>query len=294
MSTPKIAELDICIYHDPCSDGFGAAWAVWSTFGDTVEYLPGNHATNKHDTYYWVDKVRGKRVVCFDFSFERELVEKLHSAANTFQIIDHHISAQRELDDLAYCYFDMNKSGAVLAWEAVNWSPSCRVPLLQYVQDRDLWQWKLPDSKAISNYINTFPRTFGGWQGLSHVLEDERGFATAVQAGNAILKKVEMLSKEIAADAAEWSILGHTVLAVNCNRLLCSDVCDKLGEMGSYPFVAGYTMSKGLVTWSLRSNHGTEDVGAIAGNFPGGGGHKEAAGFTVSVDRVDFTKRTIS
>lgn len=291
MSTPKINELDICIYHDPCSDGFGAAWAVWSKFGDTVEYLPGNHATNKHDTDYWVDKVRDKKVACYDFSFERELVEKLHAAADTFQIIDHHASALAALGDLNYCYFDMNKSGAILAWESM-WTNDPPT-LLRYVQDRDLWKWELPNSKAISNYISTFDREFNTWQDLSHILSELRSFESAVSAGNAILKKINMLSTEIADDGEEWSILGHTILAVNCNRLLCSDVCEKLGGMGSYPFVAGYTVSKGMVTWSLRSNHGTEDVGIIASTFAGGGGHREAAGFTVSMDKVDFIKRTI-
>jgi oligoribonuclease NrnB/cAMP/cGMP phosphodiesterase (DHH superfamily) len=291
MSTPKITELDVCIYHDPCSDGFGSAWAVWTKFGDAVEYLPGNHATNKDDADYWLAKVRDKHVVCFDFSFSLALVTELNMVAKSFQIIDHHVSAQKALDHLDCCYFDMAKSGAVLAWESM-WTNEAPV-LLKYVQDRDLWKWELPESKAISNFINTFPRSFGGWQALSHILAESKGFDTAAQSGRAILKKMDMLSVEIADDGEEWNILGHTILAVNCNRLLCSDVCEKLGGMGNYPFVAGYTVSKGTVTWSLRSNHGTEDVGAFASGFPGGGGHKEAAGFTVSVDRVDFKNRTV-
>jgi oligoribonuclease NrnB/cAMP/cGMP phosphodiesterase (DHH superfamily) len=297
--TPEIKDLDICIYHDPCSDGFGAAWSVWCKFRDSIEYLPGNHATNKHDVDYWLEKVRDKHVVCFDFSFSRDLVEQMHAVAKSFQIIDHHASAAEEIGDLDYCYFDMNKSGAALAWEAT-FSVEMRykleqVPrLIQYVQDRDLWKWELPDSKAVSNYINSIPRDFKSWSVLATQLASPAGLAEAITAGDAMLTKVDMISDEIAEDAEEWEINGHTILAANCNRLMSSDVCEKLGRKGNYPFVGCYSVKDGQATWSLRSNHGTEDVSAIAQTYPGGGGHVKAAGFTVSADRMDFENKKVT
>ena len=44
MTTP-----DVCIYHSPCQDGFGAAWAVWRRYGDAVRYVPGVHGADVPD-----------------------------------------------------------------------------------------------------------------------------------------------------------------------------------------------------------------------------------------------------
>ena len=47
----------------------------------------------------------------------------------------------------------MNKSGAMLAWEYAR-GTAIEVPKkILYVQDRDLWQWKLEHSKEVSAYL---------------------------------------------------------------------------------------------------------------------------------------------
>ena len=293
MSTPQISDIDIVIFHADCSDGFGAAWAVYSKFGpDRVEYIPGTHANKKGAEEFWLEKVKGKNVVCYDFSFSRQLTEKIHAAAGSFQVIDHHISAQMELDDLDYCYFDMDKSGAVLAWESI--SPEIMTPtLLAYVQDRDLWRWALPHSKAIWNYISSCERSFLEWDRIDHEFRSTGGTKNMADAGAAMEAKVANISKDIADDMEMWIVAGHSVPVSNCPRALRSDVCEDLGNAGKFPFVGCYQVEEGTATWSLRSNHGTEDVSAIASGFPGGGGHKEAAGFTISVDRMDFINREI-
>lgn len=306
MSTPIIDNVDVCIYHADCSDGFGAAWSVYKRFGlASVEYLPGTHANKEGAADYWIEKVTNKHVVCYDFSFSRELTEQLHTVAASFQVIDHHLSAQLELGDLDYCYFDMNKSGAVLAWESVfhptsgnfwiftNTKPRPVPTLLKYVQDRDLWKWELPDSKELWNYISSLPREFDTWNELSTVFASKSTRAEAAVTGKAMLNKVSDMSREIANDMEVWTIGGHQVAVANCPRVLRSDVCEDLGKGGKYPFVGCYQVEEGTATWSLRSNHGTEDVSAIAGAFPGGGGHAQAAGFTISVDRMDFVNRRV-
>ena len=306
MSTPIVDKIDVCIYHADCSDGFGAAWAVYKKFGpNKVAYLPGAHANKEGEEDYWVEQVSGKRVVCYDFSFSRTLTEKLHAVAESFQVIDHHLSAQVELAGLGYCYFDMTKSGAVLAWESVfhktssnywiftNTKPRPVPELLKYVQDRDLWKWELPSSKEIWNFISSLPREFDVWDELATVFTSKEKKRQAIASGSAMLCKVSDMSREIASDMELWDLGGHTVPVANCPRVLRSDVCEDLGAAGNYPFVGCYQVENGTATWSLRSNHGTENVSVIAGIFPGGGGHAQAAGFTVSVDRMDFVNRKV-
>jgi hypothetical protein len=70
-------------------------------------------------------------------------------------------------------------------------------------------------------------------------------------------------------------------LAANCPKHLASDVGHILAnESGTYG-LCWYQQSDGRVNVSLRSN-GDYDVTCIAKQF-GGGGHKNAAGFTTSV-----------
>ena len=66
-------------------------------------------------------------------------------------VLDHHITAEKALAGLPYAYFDLKKSGAVLAWE---WAHDHPVPwILEYIQDKDLWTWALPLSREINAAI---------------------------------------------------------------------------------------------------------------------------------------------
>lgn len=291
MSTPKVSKPDVCIYHDPCSDGFASAWACHSEYGDAVEYIPGNHEDKESKLDFWLEKVTDKNVVIYDFSFEAETTKKIAEAAASLQIIDHHASARKSLSDLDYCYFDLTKSGAMLAWESCHEEPPPQ--LIQYVQDGDLNTFELQGSHAIYAYINSQPRDFSVWDQMARLLETAEGRQSARALGRAMVEREESLILEIAEDGEEWQLAGHTILATNAPRVLRSNVCEKLGKLGEYPFVGCYTIREGKVTWSLRSNRGTEDVSLIAGQFEGGGGHPKAAGFTVPVDRVDFEQRIV-
>lgn len=64
----------------------------------------------------------------------------------------------------ASTHYEQNKSGAVLVWE---WAHRTAAPwLLQYVQDKDLHRWQLPESRAINAAIESYPFDFDVWSGL--------------------------------------------------------------------------------------------------------------------------------
>jgi oligoribonuclease NrnB/cAMP/cGMP phosphodiesterase (DHH superfamily) len=293
METPVIEKPDLCIYHAPCTDGFGAAFACFLRWGHEVRYERGDHSHGKDDEAHWLSLCAGKRVVCFDFSFSRELTEKIHTVAKSFQVIDHHGSAKDKLGDLPYCHFDLSKSGAMLAWEAC--FPGERPPrMLIYVQDQDLWQWKEPCAKEICTYINAAPFSFYEWNKIYEELEEPRGFSEASDAGHWMIKARDNICHNIARLSEEWSILGNIIVAVNCPSNLRTFVCDILRTQGEYGFVAAYGIDGGDVTWSLRSLADGQDVSEIATQFPGGGGHKAAAGFTVPISWVDFDECSLN
>lgn len=291
MNLPE--KLDVCVFHDPCSDGFTAAWAVYKRYGEDVEFLPGSHEKNKGSFDYWMDKVKGKHVLVCDFSFGREMTEKLHAAAASYHVLDHHITSREALGDLPYCYFDMGRSGALITWEVLH--PNKYVPnLVKYVSDRDIWQNKLENTLEINTVIHRKEHTFENWDKLSAELQDTSlfSFTQVVKAGQAMLEYQSGLIRDIAKRAVVWNIAGEEFLTVNCPAI-ATDMCDYLGKTTEDAKAAAFEVMGDTVKFSLRSV-GDKSVGDIAKKFAGGGGHKNAAGFSVPISRVDWANRRLT
>ena len=104
------SSVNVIIYHADCTDGFGSAYSAWRLLGNRSEYHACKHGTQPPD-------VTGKNVVILDFSFDNATTKKMIEEANSLLVIDHHKSAMVELHDIANTYFDMTKSGSILAWE---------------------------------------------------------------------------------------------------------------------------------------------------------------------------------
>jgi len=139
---PEPHEIDLVLYHAGCTDGFTAAWAAWEVLGDKAEYIHVQYGSDPPD-------VEGRKVAIVDFSYPREQLQEMASKAEALVVLDHHKTAEAQLHGLDYARFDMDKSGAVLSWEFFH--PGKTVPPgVLYVQDRDLWQWEMADSKEFS------------------------------------------------------------------------------------------------------------------------------------------------
>ncbi|HEY6085081.1 MAG TPA: DHHA1 domain-containing protein, partial [Nitrospira sp.] len=168
---------------------------------------------------------------------------------------------------LPYAYFDLKKSGAVLAWE---WASDRPVPwLLQYIQDKDLWTWELPASREINAAIASYPFDFQLWNRFTQKdLEQE---------GRAILRYEEEIVTKLAAQAMLVEFQGVTVPSVQ-SAVLTSQIGERLSA--DYPFCMIWHDRDGRRYYSMRSREDGADVGAIAASF-GGGGHTHAAGFSI-------------
>ena len=254
---------NVVLYHADCIDGFGAAWALWKRF-PKAEYIPVKHGQPPPSSF------DGKHVLMVDFSYERKVIEEINKAAASFQILDHHVTAQAALDGLPYAYFDMKKSGAVLAWEWVHQEPPPW--LLLYIQDKDLWEWRLPKSREISAALASYPLDFEIWEALDQkMLEIE---------GRAILRFEGALIEKIVEEAVLVSFQGETIPAVY-SRVMTSEIGERLCQ--GFPFCIIWHQQDGRRYFSLRSRSGTTDVASIAAKF-GGGGHTNAAGFSLSLE----------
>ena len=138
----------VVLYHAECADGFGAAWAIWNQF-PAARFIPVKHGNPPPAG------LQDQRVVIVDFSYARETLETMAAQTQALLVLDHHITAENALVGLPYAYFDMKKSGAVLAWE---WAHDQPIPwLLNYIQDKDLWAWALPSSREINAAVASYP-----------------------------------------------------------------------------------------------------------------------------------------
>ncbi|HKN85714.1 MAG TPA: phosphohydrolase [Nitrospiraceae bacterium] len=251
---------DIVLYHADCSDGFGAAWALWKKF-PTAEFKAVKHG------YPPPLDLDGRHIVMVDFSYNRPTLETMAQQAASLQVLDHHVTAQDALAGLPFAYFDLKKSGAVLAWE---WAHQQPAPwLLQYVQDKDLWTWSLPGSREINAALASYPYDFHVWDALRQdMLEAE---------GRAILRYETELVGKIAASAVMLPFQ-EAVVPVAQSSVLTSQIGERLSK--DHPFCVIWHDRDGRRYYSLRSRDDGADVAAIAMQY-GGGGHTHAAGFSI-------------
>lgn len=302
----------LVIYHDNCADGFGAAFAAWLNLGDEAEYLPWQYG--KDFLANAATPLIEREIYILDFSLPRREMDYLFENANHVVWLDHHATSRSMAEEkCGGCIgsrterhaegsesydiiHDNDKSGAVLAWEYFH--PDTKVPMLiRHIDDYDRWQFKLEDTKAFNKALWSRPWSFADWKDR---FLPELGFCNyeAYYAeGSAILRAHDQNVQSVVKGAARpcridfyaaSDLTGDcaTGLAANCPPHLTSDVGHELAtQSGTYGLCWCLGKKDGLVAQcSLRSN-GDYDVSAIAKAF-GGGGHKNAAGFEVTIETL--------
>lgn len=294
---------DIVIYHANCDDGFGAAYAAWCNWGDSVEYIAAHYGSEPPD-------VEGKHVLIVDFSYKADVLATLDHALSV-TILDHHKSAAEDLAghrrfaDTPYRFnmsvvasmaedlrrngyppinalFDMERSGARLAWEFCN--PTKPIPyMIKLIEDRDLWHFAYEDTKPFSLYLRSLPYDFRTWASLCDTLEIPQEMWKIMNEARAIERYHQRLVKDVAQhhDLVPFpGVEGLVPVAASPYRL-ASDVAHELLQTHpDAPFAATVNHRTSTVGYSLRSEDHRLDVSKIALRY-GGGGHRNAAGFSI-------------
>lgn len=272
----------ICFYHAGCPDGFGAAWAVWKAWGPAGEYR-----ARGHDDPLRPHEFAGDQVVFADIAPSNAALRQLGEKAAQVVVLDHHVSAldryradpelARELAGQGHeVLFDLDHSGAVLAWH--HFHPGTPLPaLLAYVEDQDLWRWKLPDSEAVNAAVHSYPRRIDVWEELV-AAPIER----LVAEGTPIARAQRIEVERALQNAHPVTLGGMRLEAVNA-LFQRSLIGHELAQRGAHGVPCGlvYRMTARRVDCSLYSI-GDFDVSRLASRY-GGGGHRNAAGFHVSL-----------
>ena len=291
---------DLCIYHGNCDDGFGAAWAIWRHWPD-CEFVAGFYGKPLPD-------VAGRNVLFVDFSAPIEWIWEHSFKSRSMVIIDHHKTAQADLErlppfdgtmaglDVAFkinwtqntpevaAWFDMDQSGATMAWQFAHGTNRQDDPcpnMLSLIEDRDLWRFAYGDrTRHFSAALRTYPMDFETWDRIAENPD------ALIAEGEIVLRAHRANITKLMSEAYMANVGGFTVPVVNAPYHYASDTAHEL--LAAYPdapFAAcWFRRADGHVQWSLRSEDDREDVSAVVKSL-GGGGHRNAAGFQEMVEK---------
>ena len=270
MSAIPLKEKPLILYHASCSDGFCAAWLYRRHVNPQCEFRAVQYGSP-------APPVEDRDVLILDFSYDRTQLLEMKEKSRSLLVLDHHQTAEAELRGLDFCVFDLEKSGARLTWEYF-FDPfadgSIDHPhwLVDYTEDKDLWRWKLNDSKAVNAAIASYPRLFHIWDKIAG-----RKPADLAVEGKAILRFQDRLIRPRVKNHG-WSVIGGHRVPVTNSTCLSSEIGNALAQ--KHPFAAVFFItSDNRVVYNLRSTREEGlDVAEIARQY-GGGGHKNAAGF---------------
>ncbi len=217
----------VVFYHGVCRDGLTAAWAAWKKFGDMAEYIPIVW-TNTLDL---IPIVKNKEIYFLDYCPVQEKVDEMVKENKSVTVVDHHVSRESVIKTLTGSVYDITHSGAVLAWKFFH--PDKPVPqLCLYVEDSDIWNWKISDSAKVLDYIDfKYNADIKTWDQLAADLEKEENRKDFALAGSVLLeyrdKLADLFIKE---HALLVNFEGYEVFAINGPRNFRSVIGTKLAQ----------------------------------------------------------------
>lgn len=262
----------VVIYHANCPDGLSGAWAARKRFGASATYLPLQHQIKPT-----IPKgLTGKEIYFIDILLPLPLLTRVVQANERVVAIEHHRTRMRETRSLREHVFALDHSGGTLAWRYFH--PKRPIPrLLRYIEDMDLWRFRLPRSREITTALELTPLSFTAWDKVAHDLGSPAGLREYAARGATILSFKKALAARIAAQAREAKLGKTRVWVVNA-PFFESEVGNMILAQGARIALVWAEHNKHIKV-SLRSK-GNVDVASLAERY-GGGGHTNAAGFRI-------------
>jgi len=285
----------VLVYHYPCVDGVAAATIAFKAVLEAErapELMPMQYG---HEEKLNFENFKNKRIIFVDFSFKYPTMERLTQYTDEkILVLDHHKTAMEELAPLAKnpqfeIIFDMNKCGAILAWEyffsdQYNGTPE----LLRYIDDYDRWQWRYG---VYTDYVHEFLLTkklvLVEFENMIFHQSPKELMEYIIDVGSSLVEaknnQVNELINNCAGEVFDTATNKYIAI-VNCPGFLASKVGNRLSENCPYAICWYYNEQEKKYIFSLRSNKNFLkwfDVSLIAKSH-GGGGHANAAGFSSS------------
>ncbi|RLA26094.1 MAG: DHH family phosphoesterase [Gammaproteobacteria bacterium] len=261
------------LYHADCLDGYGAAWSVWKSLGDDVHYQAVRHQVPMPDF------PAGTELYILDFCYPMEQLLKAAKIARKIVVLDHHISAQRgfeayqgEIPDNLKMIFNMQQSGCIMTWNYFH-GDIAPPKLLLHIQDHDLWRHQIAHTEEINKALFLHrPISFAAFEHMK--------LESLYREGKLLLKQHRKMVKALLNSRHTITLDGSVGLAVNAPGAFSSDLGQALARIsGTFGLTYHYHGRRQCYECGLRSI-GEFDVAQLAVSF-GGGGHQNAAGFSI-------------
>lgn len=277
----------VVIYHAHCLDGTAAAWAAWRYLRDKADYLPSLYQRPQQQAEQ-IEMLRDKVVYMVDFCYPPDVMLQALEVARAIVVLDHHVSSIKALEPLkthprlVMQHATTEMSGAAITWkyffDDVRKSPV----LLQAIADRDIWAFKLPNTREICAFMQAQEYSIENYDRLMLRNWDEFN-DTDLFAGSLLYKQhmmyVEQLER-LTIMAPFGSAHGLFPL-VNANGMFSSELGNALVAKHGIGIVwyRGYDKIK----ISVRSSDKALSAIDLVSQF-GGGGHRNAAGCEIKLD----------
>jgi oligoribonuclease NrnB/cAMP/cGMP phosphodiesterase (DHH superfamily) len=267
----------ICFHHND-EDGRASGAIVRYALARDVEL---------HETDYdgreipWDSIITADRIIVVDFSFSVEDMQKM-AEGREFIWIDHHKSAITEYKEASRDWpglRDISKAACVLAWNY--FFPDRKVPrAVVLIGDRDIWRWAEKDTGAFTEGIHvreTQADNDALWVPLLE--EDPAVMDTILTEGRRLREiRIEEIKKKVDRLGFEVEFEGHRTLAINTAGN--GDLGQRGRDLGfEIVYCFEDQMQRDILTTSVTLFSRQADVSVIARRY-GGGGHKNAAGFS--------------
>lgn len=280
---------NIIIYHNNCSDGFTSAAIAAKYFTENnqiFELVPGVYGELPPD-------VTDANVYFLDFSYKKDQLLHLLKVAKQITLIDHHITAINDLKDLInnpptnFAHvIDLKKSGAGLTWDY--FYPNLKRPnLVDYVEDRDIWNWNLNKTHEYLMALELYDFTIESYiLHLDKSLNDIYHTGDCIRTGTIVANYFDKIVDQIIQENLYYVTYGSSsklIPIINCTGKFSSHVGNKLAKKHPTLFSVMYEIIGDEVRLSFRSVDTGQDVSVIAKEL-GGGGHRNASGAKIKLE----------
>lgn len=262
----------VILYHNDCFDGFSGAWVAWKKFGNKAEYIGLEHQEQPPRG------LNGRDLYFIDFTYSEREMRAIKKYARRLVVLDHHESHEKATRVADEYRFALSHSGCILAW--MYFYPGKKPPhFLQSVEDQDLFVFRKPYTREIVSYLGTCDLDFHSWDVFMKAGENSKKRQKIISLGTTLLKTRQQMVDRILPYAMPVLFEGYHTLAIN-SPIYYSELANAIYRKIKKPFGISWYYRDKKLNVSLRSD-GEVDVSKLAVKY-GGGGHRGAAGFTVS------------
>lgn len=290
--------MNACIYHEADLDGVMSAAIVkkyCKEKGENIDLIPYNYGkeipdVSKYDKVFVVDVSFGERTVNLFQEWEDNNVDVVW--------IDHHKSAIDSAGNYANSIKGKRRAGTAaceLTWEYL--FDDIRIPMIVQllsaydVWDHDRFDWSdvLSFQYGMRGYCGLDPDT--AKVALEDII-DGYGVDEMISRGETIIEYIYEKNKgEVEMFSFEAEIAGYKAICMNTTEF-DSATFESIYDPSIYDLMMPFCWNGRFFRCSLYTTKEDLDCSAVARSAsPGGGGHKQAAGFQLPMEEMmEFLK----